>query len=56
MERPPHAVAIDAWHFKHDRQRLRSLENICHWHEYPTGRCALGLLVDLALLLDLEFL
>ena len=50
------AVAINARHFKHDCQCLGSLENVRHWHEYPPRRCGFGLLFNLALLLDLQFL
>src|SRR5215469_9087812 len=50
------AVGPHAWHFKHDGQGLGGLENIGHRDEHPRGNRALGFLLDLALLLNLQLL
>jgi CheY-like chemotaxis protein len=50
------AVALDTGHFKHNGQSFGSFEDVGHRHEHARRRRALGLLVDLALLLDLQFL
>src|SRR5215467_15923539 len=50
------AAGTHAWHFNHDGQALGGLENIGHRDEHPGGNRALGFLLDLALLLNLQLL